>query len=86
MSKEGKKGKGLLVQTKTIQSKAEVIEMDPLFRDTTCTLDFRTSSRESMYNLFEEKSPRVVAVKQAIVDTTSTSEDTFSEVANVFVH
>jgi len=39
-----------------------------------------------MYNLFEEERPIVVAVKHTTTDTPSTSEATFSDVANSFLH
>ena len=63
-----KKGKSV-AQSSTF----EVIDIPPLFSDTTCNKDSEISSWEAMYNLFEEENPRELK-KTATMDAASSSK------------
>lgn len=72
----GKKGKA---------PASEKSEITPLFIDTSCTREARTSTWEGMYRLLEEENPRVMEVT-VIVDGCGTSEASLTNLACLFLH
>ena len=57
MSKATKKSKKPMAPTNPTPFIIEVIELPPLFSDTTCVLDSGFASWESMYKLFKDENP-----------------------------
>ena len=72
----GKKGKVVA---------SEKTEMNPLFKDTTCSREGGTSTWEAMYNILEEEEPRIMETK-VTVDGHDSSDASMLETTCSFLY
>lgn len=86
MSQLTKPRKKLAFQQQSVHPPPKVSKLPTLFTNTTCTPDARTSTREAMYQFFEDEELRVMERVVTIEDSYPVFDTTYNDLANSFLH